>query len=88
MKGSYTTKEEDLKVLNVYKGCVRTHQEEEACKNESKIRELTKNITRESKFRMTDIKFSCCKGDLCNSGSSLKHNLFLVFLVVFAVLMF
>ena len=74
--------EPQSKVGIIAKYCAKP-EDDEFCEDNSKLRAFKKNATRFA----TDFKYSCCKGDLCNSGKSLKQNLFSVFIVVLAVLM-
>ena len=91
-----------MKIQKIVKGC--GGKEEEMCRDESKVKEFESKVSEEirkdpfhkllkffskdqSQFRV-QAKVSCCQGDLCNSGSFLKNNLFLfaVSIVAFVVL--
>ena len=93
-----------MKIHKIVKGCAGK-DEEEMCRDESKVREFENKVSEEirkdplhkllSLFSNDQVQFrvkakvSCCQGDLCNNGSSLKNNLFLfaVSFVAFIVLM-
>ena len=82
----------------VKKGCaVRDEGDVDICKNDSKIRKIDEvtnhdfrnNPVYKGKNNKVQTKVHCCQGDLCNSGNSLKQNLFVVVsIVAFVLLMF
>ena len=91
------------KIHKIVKGCAG--KEDEICRDESKVREFESKVSEEirkdsfhkllSLFSNDQVqvrvkaKVSCCQGDLCNSGGSLKNSLFLfaVSIVAFVVFM-